>query len=139
MQMDPGNWIIITLIVAWAVVMVAGAWQANQKELMKHRERLAMIEKGLPPFPDPAPTASPLEKLIGIKRDEDPESRERKGLEAIRFLGMMTIGIGVGIFFLLVVLDQWQGAVAIGGLLLIVGTTLILTTMRALRIRGDEK
>jgi len=35
--MQPGHWIILTLIVAWAIVMLGGMWQANQKELMKHR------------------------------------------------------------------------------------------------------
>jgi hypothetical protein len=134
MNMEPGHWIILTLIVAWAVVMVAGVWQANQKELMKHRERLAMIERGLPLPTDPVPAASPVQNLLGIKH-EDPEERERKGLEAVRFIGMMTIGIGVGLFFLLMVLDQWQGAVSIGGLMLILGVTLILTTMRAMRVR----
>ncbi len=140
MHMEPGHWIIITLIIAWAVAMVAGAWQANQKELMRHRERLAMIERGLPLPPEREPAASPMRSLIGVRSDEDPEERERKGLEAVRFIGMMTIGVGVGLFFLLLVLDQWQGAVGIGGLMLILGVTLILTTMRALRVRrlGDK-
>jgi hypothetical protein len=135
--MEPGHWIIITLIVAWALVMLGGMWQANQKELQKHRERLAMIEKGLPLAAEPldASAGSRLQSLMGVGRHESPEERERKGLEAVRFLGMLTIGVGVGLFFLLIVLDEWKGAVAIGGLLVIVGTTLILTTMRALRVR----
>jgi len=135
MHMEPGHWIVITLIVAWGVAMVAGAWQANQKDMMKHRERLALIEKGLPLPPEPEPGPNPLQTLIGARRDEDPEERERKGLEAVRFLGIMTMGVGVGVFFLLVVLDQWTGAVGVGGLMLIVGASLILTTMRALRVR----
>jgi hypothetical protein len=133
--MEPGHWIVVTLIVAWAVAMVAGAWQANQQELMKHRERLALIEKGLPLPAEPEPAASPIQNLMGVRRDEDPDKRERKSLEAVRFIGVMTIGVGAGLFFLLVVLDQWQGAVGVGGLMVIVGVTLILTTMRALRVR----
>lgn len=132
--MEPGHWIIVTLIIAWAIVMLGGMWQANQKELQKHRERLAMIEKGLPLPPEPA-AGSPMQSLMGVGRNESPEERERKGLEAVRFVGMVTIGVGVGFFFLLVVLDEWKGAVAVGGLLEIVGATLILATMRALRVR----
>jgi len=135
MHMEPGHWIVITLIVAWGVAMVAGAWQANQKDMMKHRERLALIEKGLPLPPEPEPGPNALQTLIGARRDDDAEERERKGLEAVRFLGIMTMGVGVGVFFLLVVLDQWTGAVGVGGLMLIVGASLILTTMRALRVR----
>jgi hypothetical protein len=51
----------------------------------------------------------------------------------------MTIGAGIGIWFLLVVLDQWKGAVAVGGMMVIIGVALILTTMRALRIRRQDQ
>ena len=59
-------------------------------------------------------------------------------LDFIRFLGILTIGGGVAIFFLLVVLGQWEGAVGVGGMMVILGTALIVTTMRALYVRGDN-
>lgn len=136
--MEPGHWIVITLIIAWGVAMVAGAWQANQKELMKHRERLALIDKGLPLPPEASPTASVVQNLMGLRPEEDPAARALKTLGAIRFLGIVTMGAGVGLFFLLVIIDRWERAVGIGGLMLIVGATLVLTTMRAVRVRGDR-
>jgi hypothetical protein len=136
--MEPGHWIIITLIVAWAAAMIAGSWQANQKELMTHRERLAMIEKGLPVPEAPTRAPAPLQALMGTSRVTDPGEKERRMLSFIRFLGIMTIGGGVGIFFLLVVLDQWEGAVAIGGFMVILGIALIVTSIRALYVRNDR-
>ena len=138
MHMEPGHWIVITLIVSWAAAMIAGSWQANQKEMMKHRERLALIEKGLPLPPEPSPAASVVQNLMGMRPEEDPAARALKTLGAIRFLGIVTMGVGVGLFFLLVIVDRWERAVGIGGLMLIVGATLILTTMRAVRVRGDR-
>ena len=136
--MEPGHWIIITLIVAWAAAMIAGAWQANQKELMKHRERLALIEKGLPVPEEPVAPAAPLQALMGTSHVSDPAEKERRMLDFIRFLGILSIGGGVGIFFLLTVLGEWQGAVGIGGLMVIVGVALIVTSIRALYARSDR-
>ena len=136
--MEPGHWIIITLIVAWAAAMIAGAWQANQKELMKHRERLALIEKGLPVPEEPVAPAAPLQALMGTSRVSDPAEMERRMLDFIRFLGILSIGGGAGIFFLLTVLGEWQGAVGIGGLMVIVGVALIVTSIRALYARSDR-
>ena len=51
--MQPGHWIVITLIIAWAAVVLGAMWQANQKAWLRHRERLAMIEKGIPLPPEP--------------------------------------------------------------------------------------
>jgi hypothetical protein len=139
MHLEPAHWILFALIAGWAVIMLAGMWQANQKETYRHRERLAMIEKGLPLPPEPPASTTTLQTLIGARQNEDPGERERKSLEAIRFLGIMTIGAGIGIWFLLVVLDQWKGAVAVGGMMVIIGVALILTTMRALRIRRQDQ
>ncbi|HTM04659.1 MAG TPA: hypothetical protein VL173_14210 [Vicinamibacterales bacterium] len=136
--MEPGHWIIITLIVAWAAAMIAGAWQSNQKELMKHRERLAMIEKGLPAPEEPVALAAPLQALMGTSRVSDPAEKERRMLDFIRFLGILSIGGGVGIFFLLTVLGEWHGAVGIGGLMVIVGVALIVTSIRALYARNGR-
>lgn len=137
-QLSPTHIIVITVILAWTAVMIAGSWQANQKELMKHRERLAMIDKGVP-MPE-APTvlpAAPMQALMGTTSADTQAEKERQMLDFIRFLGILTIGAGIAIWFLLVVLDQWNGAVGIGGMMVILGVALIATTMRALRIRRD--
>ena len=51
-MLDPGGFIIISLILAGAATYIFQMWARHQRRLMIHRERLAAIEKGieLPPL-----------------------------------------------------------------------------------------
>ena len=137
--MQPVHWILVTLIAAWASVILGAMWQANQRALQRHRERLAMIEKGLPLPPDVSPP-SPWRALRGETHADNGAGRENRLLDFIRFIGLLTIAGGVGSYFLLTIIDQWRAGVGVGGLMLIVGTALILTTTRAamIRLAGDR-
>jgi hypothetical protein len=129
--MEPGYWIVITLIVAWAAVVLGAMWQANQKALLRHRERLAMIEKGLP-LPSEPPSMSPWRALQG-SATTDERAVERRMVGFIRFIGILTIAAGIGLYVLLTVIGEWRAGVGFGGMTVIVGSALILTTVRALR------
>ena len=133
--MEPGYWIVITLIVAWAAVVLGAMWQANQKALLRHRERLAMIEKGLPLPPEP-PLISPWRALQG-SATTDERAVERRMVGFIRFIGMLTVAAGIGLYFLLTIIGEWRAGVGFGGMTVIVGAALILTTIRAMR-QGKE-
>ena len=133
--MEPGYWIVITLIVAWAAVVLGAMWQANQKALLRHRERLAMIEKGLPLPPEP-PLISPWRALQGSAAT-DARAVERRMVGFIRFIGMLTVAAGIGLYFLLTIIGEWRAGVGFGGMTVIVGAALILTTIRAMR-QGKE-
>lgn len=135
--MQPGHWIVITLIVAWAAVVLGAMWQANQKALQRHRERMAMIEKGLPLPAAPAPP-SPWRVLRG-PGDTDSRGEERRLLEFIRFVGMMTVAAGIGLYFLLTILGEWNAAVGFGGMAVLIGIALTLTTVRALRVERRHR
>jgi hypothetical protein len=130
--MQPAHWIVITLVVAWAAVVLAAMWQANQRALHRHRERLAMIEKGLP-VPSESPVTSPWRALQGAAGSGD-HAVERRMLDFIRFVGTLTVAAGIGLFLLLNVMDEWRAAVGFGGLTVLIGIALILTTTRALMI-----
>jgi len=129
--MEPGYWIVITLIVAWAAVMLGAMWQANQKALLRHRERLAMIERGLPLPPEP-PLMSPWRALQGSATTDD-HAVERRMVGFIRFIGILTVAAGIGLYFLLTIIGEWRTGVGFGGMTVIVGSALILTSVRALR------
>jgi hypothetical protein len=128
--MEAGHWIVITLIVAWAAVMLGAMWQSNQKALQRHRERLALIEKGLPLPPEPVAT-SPWRALLGVKVTDDITEADRRMLALIRFVGVLTIAAGIGIYLLLTVMSRWEAGVGFGGMMVIVGVALILTSVRA--------
>jgi hypothetical protein len=129
--MEPGYWIVITLIVAWAAVVLGAMWQANQRALLRHRERLAMIEKGLP-LPSEPPSMSPWRALYG-SATTDERADEQRMLGFIRFIGILTVAAGIGLYFLLTIASEWRAGVGFGGMTVIVGSALILMTVRALR------
>ena len=129
--MEPGYWIVITLIVSWAAVVLGAMWQANQKALLRHRERLAMIEKGLS-LPSEPPSMSPWRALQG-SATTDERAVERRMVGFIRFIGILTVAAGIGLYFLLTIIGEWRAGVGFGGMTVIVGSALILTTVRALR------
>ena len=128
--MQPGHWIVITLIIAWAAVVLGAMWQANQRALQRHRERLALIEKGLP-LPAEPMAVSPWRALRG-PADANGRAEERRLLEFIRFVGILTVAAGIGLYLLLTVLGEWSAAVGFGGMAVLIGIALILTTVRAL-------
>lgn len=130
--MQPAHWIVITVIVAWAAVVLGAMWRANQRALYRHRERLAMIEKGLPLPPEP-PIVSPWSALQGTASASD-HAVARRMLDFIRFIGVLTIAAGVGLYLLLTIMDEWRAGVGFGGLATLVGIGLILTTTRALTV-----
>jgi hypothetical protein len=129
--MEPGYWIVITLIVAWAAVVLGAMWQANQRASRRHRERLAMIEKGLPLPPEP-PVVSPWRALHSSVTTDD-RAVEQRMLGFIRFIGIMTVAAGIGLYFLLTIISEWRAGVGFGGMMVIVGIAMILTAVRALR------
>jgi hypothetical protein len=137
--MSPTHWILITVIIAWSLAMWAGAWQATQKELMKHRERLAMIEKGLPLPAEEPPGAQPLQTLMGTTGGRSRAENDQRMVDAIRFLGIMTIAGGIAVWFLLMILDQWNAGVGIGGMMVILGAALVITTMRAVWVKRRDQ
>jgi hypothetical protein len=130
--MEPGHWIVIALIVAWVAVMLGVMWQANQRALQRHRERLALIEKGLPLPPEPA--SDSLWRAVSATNTERLSDREHRMMGFIRFLGSLMIAGGVGVYLLLTIVSQWEVGVSVGGLMGVVGIAMIAAATRALRI-----
>ena len=129
--MEARYWIVITLIVAWAAVVLGAMRQAHQRALPRHRERLAMIEKGLP-LPSDPPTMSPWRALQG-SGPTDQGAEEQRMVGFIRFIGILAVAAGIGLYFLLTIIGEWRAGVGFGGMTVIVGSALILVTVRALR------
>jgi hypothetical protein len=132
--MEASYWIVIALIVAWTAVVLAAMWRANQRALLRHRERLAMIEKGLP-LPPETPTMSPWRALQG-SATTDERADEQRMLGLIRFIGILTVAAGIGLYFLLLMIGEWDAGVGFGGMAVMVGSALILVAVRASRRLG---
>ncbi len=94
-----------------------GIYRQIRLQEFAHRERLAMIEKGLMP-PDKASEAYRPERTQTLISSEScPEERTRRG-------GVVLIGVGFGITFLLWMTREPRFAVGIGGFLVVLGLAL---------------
>jgi len=80
----------------------------------------------------------PMAALMGTTGAATRTEKERQTLEFIRFVGVLTIAAGIGLWFLLMLLGYWDQAVGVGGLMGILGVALIVTTLRALRVQRGE-
>lgn len=130
-QLSPGQIVFLGLVAAWLVFVLFGMLFSHLRKAQAHRERLAMIEKGLVP---PAELYSP-------KYDAPPWAQhavihERRGFGpppgvVARKLGILIIGAGAGIGWLLYLLPNGPGAesaLAVGGFIAIIGLAFIVTS-----------
>jgi hypothetical protein len=85
-MVDPGGFIVVSLILALAATYVFQMWARHQRRLMIHRERLAAIDKGI--------DLPPLEQEI-----------QKRGWNVQRLLllgGLVWISLGIAVFPLMV-------------------------------------
>lgn len=121
----------IVAIIGGFVIAGLGIYAGIRKREFEHRERLAMIEKGLAPS-DPTPgataqgtTADTPFTLLGQAAGDRHEER---ALHARRG-GFILMAIGFGIGFLIWMTDREVGdAVGVGGFMLILGAAIYVTS-----------
>ena len=51
----------------------------------------------------------------------------------------LVVSGGIGLYFLLTILGQWGAGVGLGGMAVLVGLGLVLTTVRALRVERHQR
>src|SRR5262245_54111800 len=97
---------LLFTIVAGVVLMIAAMNNRRKVREMEHRERLAMIERGVVPSPetDPAAFEAATGLADGSKDGADPSERYRTA-------GVLLIGFGLGLIF---VIGVAAGAPAVG-------------------------
>ncbi len=103
------NGIVVFLlftIVAGVVLMIAAMNNRRRMREMEHRERLAMIERGVVPSPETNPAR--FEAATGFADDsKDGEDRTQR----YRTAGVLLIGFGLGLIF---VIGVAAGSPAVG-------------------------
>ena len=109
---------IFSFVIAGGVVVIVSAMKYRAKVLeMAHRERLAMIERGLVPPALPEPQRSP-----------------RKGLR----IGVLLVGLGLGVGLLSALGLASEGesmlpGIGAGGLVLLIGAAFVVNGVIELR------
>ena len=97
---------LVMTIVAGVVLMIVAMNNRRQVREMEHRERLAMIERGVSPSPETNPAA--FEAAVGFS---ESDKNEMARSQRYRTAGVMLIGFGFGLIF---VIGAAAGAPGVG-------------------------
>ena len=113
-----------TAVIGGVIVVIAGMLHRAKILEMAHRERLAMIERGLTPSVD----------VVQAYRDQ-PSARGRRLLSA----GIVVVGLGLAIGMLIAFASR-EGVVAIGvgGAIVVMGAAFIATALVVRGMAGPE-
>jgi hypothetical protein len=138
-QLSGGQIIFLAMLGAWLVITVVGMLIGMRKKEHAHRERVAMIERGVAPPPEMYPN----------KYDAPPWAqgpplvvRERRApLPAIvaRKLGVLILFGAAGIAWLIALVDDERVALGVGGLLGMIGLAFIVISFNLGLTRDDEE
>ena len=108
----------VVAIVAWAAIVLLKIYQGMRRRELVHRERLAMIERGLVPPPETDPQR--FERAMGFHPGLD---RPGHGIRP----GLILIAIGVGVGVLISLTSGNFGAgIGVGTLLVLIGIALLI-------------
>jgi len=128
------------IIVTFGLLTVAGIaimWMAieSRRRLreMEHRERLAMIERGLMPSPELDPEGFEL----GLARTRAPEG---SAASRWRTAGVMMIGLGLALMFLISFAGgEGDVGVGVGGAFVVLGIAFCVNGQMLDRAQGDRR
>ena len=105
------------LIAGGAAVMVAAILRGGKVAELRHRERMAMIERGLTP-PEPAPGTGAVQRATGFKTT----------------VGIVLCGLGAALFMLIAFTGGQVGvATGIGGAFVAVGLSFMAAAFNSKR------
>ena len=118
-----GMLIPIVAIIGGFIIAGLGIYSQVRRREFEHRERLAMIEKGLTPPLSTGPETHQFERLNAIlEMRASVEGRSRRG-------GFVVIGVGLAAaFFLWMTAHDPDAALGIGGFLVILGLVIYVSS-----------
>jgi hypothetical protein len=111
--------IVMGLMILAGVAVLLTAMQGRRRvRAMEHRERLAMIERGIAPSPEADPAG-----FEGHMRAADLYPRvESEAAARSRSLGVIMIGLGVGVMMLITfAADSFETGFGVGGAFVALG------------------
>ena len=124
---------MVLIIMAGVTLMIAAMTNRRKMREMEHRERLAMIDRGLMPSPESNPAGFDAAAGLAEAPSEAPDRRNR-----YRTAGVMLIGVGVGLMFLIgVASGAPETGLGIGGAWVSLGAASLLNYY--LLSRRDEE
>ena len=125
---------LLMTIVAGVVLMIVAMQNRSRIREMEHRERLAMIERGVVPSPETDPAAFEAGARFN-ESDKDEVTRQQR----YRTAGVMLVGLGFGLMFVIGAAAGAPGvAIGIGGAWISLGAASLLNYWLMSRRRDSE-
>ncbi|MGH9148181.1 MAG: DUF6249 domain-containing protein [Vicinamibacterales bacterium] len=117
--------IAVVAIAGWVLISLYGMYLRSRRREMAHRERLAMIERGIAPPPEADPAK--FEALTGL--DDELSSVVRHDIRAgrARRAGVVLMGVGMGVGWLLAFTAGSRIGMGVGGMIFILGLAFFLS------------
>lgn len=124
---------MVLTIIAGVALMIAAMANRRQVREMEHRERLAMIDRGLMPSPESNPAGFDAAAGLGERPTETADRRDR-----YRTAGILLIGLGIGLMCLIGIAGNSPDVgVGVGGAWISLGAASLLNYF--LLSRRDEE
>jgi hypothetical protein len=115
--------VFVLVVLSGVAIVVLGLRQRTQQLEMQHRERMAMIERGLVPFDERRTFGEALD--VGVARRRGPASRATP-------LGIVVVAIGLGLMSIVSIAGEApEVGVGLGGAIAIVGAAFIAIGLMA--------
>jgi hypothetical protein len=124
------NWIPVVVIVGWALITLFRMHIAGRAREQAHRERLAMIERGLVPPPEGDPAQ--FERMM----DWHPSRSFNRAADSRR-TGIILIGVGVGLAAMFSIMGTGK-PVGVGALLVLMGVAFLVNAMFEARAKPSQ-
>jgi len=106
---------------------------ASKARELVHRERLAMIERGLVPPPETDP--GQFERMM----DWYPSRRTETRLEHSRRVGLILVAVGVGNGVMMYFINHDTGrAIGVGAVLILIGVAFLVNAMFEARAKQSQ-
>ena len=126
-------WVAIAAITGWAVLTLYRMHVASKARELVHRERLAMIERGLVPPPETDP--GQFERMM----DWHPSHGTEMRADHSRRVGILLVALGVGFGVMMYFLnDDIRRGVGIGALLFLIGVAFLVNAMFEARAKQSQ-
>ena len=127
----------VVAIVGWVLISLYGMHLRSRRREMAHRERLAMIERGIAPPPEADPAR--FELLTGL--DDELSTAVRHDLRASRArrAGVVLMGVGMGVGWLLAFTATSRVGLGVGGMIFILGLAFFLSATLDFDVSGTTR
>ena len=126
-------WVAIAAITGWALITLYRMHVAGRAREHAHRERLAMIEKGLVPPPESDP--GQFERLMAFNPGHGMETRA----DHSRRVGILLVALSIGFAVMMYFLNEDIGrGVGVGAVLFTIGVAFLVNAMFESRGRQSD-